>query len=281
MSVTRKQLAANIKNSQKSTGPATPIGKARSSGNAVKHGVLSGKLTLPGENVDTYQQLHDDLNSCLRPVGALELATVEKIAINLWRQRRLIQAETAEIHLQIQPERIAHMVTSELMCHKNPVTVPQLENSDKEHSDWYDRIKDEFQLLATLNIFELDWSDIEKEAPRFVQFLEENADRRNLPLNDYVERICGGFDECLELLEYWCDEIHSRHNDVLQLAELMRIKNRILQGEVEQKFMRYQTTLNNDYHKLNMTLREQRKMRSHFIEGESVTLKQETAPEVL
>jgi hypothetical protein len=38
MSVTEKQLLANRRNAQKSTGPRTPFGKFRSSRNGLRHG---------------------------------------------------------------------------------------------------------------------------------------------------------------------------------------------------------------------------------------------------
>ena len=41
MLVTEKKLIANRLNAQKSTGPRTPLGKLRSSRNAVKHGFYS------------------------------------------------------------------------------------------------------------------------------------------------------------------------------------------------------------------------------------------------
>ena len=47
---TEKQLRANRKNAKKSTGPNTPEGKARSSKNALKHGLLARDAVLPGED---------------------------------------------------------------------------------------------------------------------------------------------------------------------------------------------------------------------------------------
>ncbi len=41
MPISKKQLIANRKNAQKSTGPKTPFGKFRSSRNAYKHGFYS------------------------------------------------------------------------------------------------------------------------------------------------------------------------------------------------------------------------------------------------
>jgi hypothetical protein len=45
-----KQAKANIRNARKSTGPRTPEGKAAVRLNAVKHGLLSKDVLLPGDD---------------------------------------------------------------------------------------------------------------------------------------------------------------------------------------------------------------------------------------
>ena len=46
-----KQLAANRRNAQKSTGPKTPEGRAVSKMNALKHGILSKEVLVRGLNI--------------------------------------------------------------------------------------------------------------------------------------------------------------------------------------------------------------------------------------
>jgi hypothetical protein len=43
-----KQIAANRRNAQKSTGPQTPAGRAVSKMNALKHGILSKEAVVSG-----------------------------------------------------------------------------------------------------------------------------------------------------------------------------------------------------------------------------------------
>ena len=47
---TEKQIQANRNNAKKSTGPRTEQGKAASSQNALKHGLLARDAVLPGED---------------------------------------------------------------------------------------------------------------------------------------------------------------------------------------------------------------------------------------
>ena len=104
---TDKQILANRKNAQKSTGPKSIQGKGKVSCNRITHGILSNKLLLEGESPDDYQSLLDDLLTQLRPIGTLEQGLIEKIAVILWRQRRLVDAEKATIELAINPRRLA------------------------------------------------------------------------------------------------------------------------------------------------------------------------------
>jgi len=79
------------------TGPRTPEGKQISRYNATKHGVFSEVTLLKGESRTEYQSLLKGLWEAFQPEGKLEETLVEKLATILWRHRRLIVAESAEI----------------------------------------------------------------------------------------------------------------------------------------------------------------------------------------
>jgi len=79
---TEKQINANRKNAQKSTGPKTDEGKAAISKNAVKHGLFAQSVIF-GENDADYEAFHDQMLPELEPVGAIETVMAERI-INLW-----------------------------------------------------------------------------------------------------------------------------------------------------------------------------------------------------
>jgi len=97
-----------------STGPRTPDGKARTSRNALKHGLLSGQILLSHEDADELDALRETLCADLRPVGALEELLVERIVSSAWLQRRALRAETAlmtwneQLRMQWEPEYYEH-----------------------------------------------------------------------------------------------------------------------------------------------------------------------------
>jgi hypothetical protein len=89
-----KQARANRRNALKSTGPKTPKGKATVRHNALRHGLLSRDVLLPGEDEDALRELGEHLWDELQPVGALESLLVNRvISSSTWRLQRLGRVE--------------------------------------------------------------------------------------------------------------------------------------------------------------------------------------------
>jgi hypothetical protein len=76
-------------NGSKSKGPATPEGKARSSQNALKHGLTAQLNTLPGESEEDFDALLESHMAQYQPVGAVEQDLVQTLATTRWRLRRI------------------------------------------------------------------------------------------------------------------------------------------------------------------------------------------------
>lgn len=81
------------------SGPHTALGKERSKHNALKHGIFSKVVVLKDESKADFDSLLDGLREHYQPEGTLEETLVEKVAALLWRQRRLLVAEGAEIQM--------------------------------------------------------------------------------------------------------------------------------------------------------------------------------------
>jgi hypothetical protein len=88
----------NRKNSEKSCGPRTDAGKARSSQNALKNGLYSISARLPSEDQELYLAHSAAFVADLHPEGAAQQALVEIVSDNTWRLRRvrvLVEAQTS------------------------------------------------------------------------------------------------------------------------------------------------------------------------------------------
>lgn len=82
-------------NGTKSTGPTTPDGLARSSQNALKHGLHSKQVLLPTESADDYRSLVASYFHQFGPTTPLQAELVETLAATRWRLRRLASIECA------------------------------------------------------------------------------------------------------------------------------------------------------------------------------------------
>ena len=89
------QVLANRENSSHSTGPKTAAGKAASSANAMRHGLTSKHIVLPGEDPAEYDAHRESLIAEYEPAGETEHTLVEEIASSGWRLLRARRFETA------------------------------------------------------------------------------------------------------------------------------------------------------------------------------------------
>ena len=90
---TDRQIAANRQNALRSTGPTSREGQARSSQNALRHGLLSRNTLLPDEDHDAFQALRERLWEALQPEGSIEELLADSALSLVWRLARLGRVE--------------------------------------------------------------------------------------------------------------------------------------------------------------------------------------------
>jgi hypothetical protein len=93
---TLKQFEANRRNSQHSTGPKSPEGKAAVRMNALRHGLRARSVVLPGENPEEFSQLCDDLEVEWHPQSRTEQFYLEQMAVSQWKLTRM---EVVEVNI--------------------------------------------------------------------------------------------------------------------------------------------------------------------------------------
>jgi len=102
MSISKRKLAANLANAQKSTGAKTEAGKAAVSQNAVKHGLCGKFQVKPFEKQEEYDEFLAQLMKDEKPVGDTEIDLVRKMAQHTWLSNRALQFQEQMIMVRDQ-----------------------------------------------------------------------------------------------------------------------------------------------------------------------------------
>ncbi len=92
---TEKQIDANRRNAQRSTGPNTPQGKAAAARNSTKHGLRSQDALLSDEDGEIFGHMQRELYYQLQPQGEVETFLLKRIAMGIWRLQRMLRVEAA------------------------------------------------------------------------------------------------------------------------------------------------------------------------------------------
>ncbi len=250
-----KQIEANRENSKRSTGPITLEGKEAASFNTTKHGVLSKRI-LPTEDPGEYQDLVDSLQADLKPVGAMELALVDKVAFTLWRQARLTKAEAATTKLAMQPANVAAEL-SRLTARYGPAELKEdhLEPPDPAHLKWCREVIKACETATEVPAWLL--SDLKETAAEF-----------DLEPDEYLAEE-GGEGAYLRNLADWCRgelEKAAQHEQIAQQADLVRDKLALPLGTLG-TLTQYQVTLDNQLYKALRSLRECQEWRQKTLEA--------------
>lgn len=255
---TELQLLANRQNSGLSTGPVSAEGKATASRNALRHGLKSTRLVLDDEDPDEFTALLEDLAATLVPVGSVELVLVERIAIAIWRQRRLVQAETAGLRLSRQPVHTARAVTSELRREYGMEIKPEdLVPFDGDRAAFCRAVLSEIEILGVIDL-----GFIAENAPTVLGQLKTDAEGE--ALETFLAGRSGGLTGYVGELILWCRKelrVADDRPHVLAIAGEVKARASVLPAEALDLLSRYQSTLDNQLYKALRALREAQEWR--------------------
>jgi hypothetical protein len=97
-----RQIEANRRNAQLSTGPKTEAGKTRSRRNAIRHGLTAETVIDALEDAEDYAAFELAVTSDYEARTAVERELVLRLASLLWRLRRATAIETGLFKIQAQ-----------------------------------------------------------------------------------------------------------------------------------------------------------------------------------
>ncbi len=170
--VSEKQLDANRRNAQKSTGARTAEGKANSSRNNLRHGLTGHISLLPTEDREAHDAFCNELIDSFTPETPMESQLAQSIAEDSWRlnraraiennmfalghnhERREAQIALADAEtFQTQAAAFNLLSIYEQRINRNlQRNMKLLKELQDEHKSQHDQAMEEAKLLAQLNL---------------------------------------------------------------------------------------------------------------------------------
>jgi hypothetical protein len=249
---TLKRRETNRKNAQKSTGPKSAAGKAVVSQNARTHGLLSRNLIIDGESQEEFSELLRLLAEEFQPVGLVEHALVERVGIALWRQRRLVRAESAEVSVNQQSfgsqqkQEVGEVLNLGLRIYQH-FQAPEDETEDMT-PDRERNIKRRLKLLKAISDFDVAHTDDPySRLPNDVQeILLEDFKVTADQIDSFIKEEFGS----------WADMIiehRAYYTSMIMQPRIREVSRLIMQSQAlpskTDLLARYQTALDNDLYK--------------------------------
>ena len=258
------RIAANrINGAQPRTSPTVATRERISVGRAT-HGLFAKSLVIKGERREDYDALLAALITDLNPVGAVEDYLVERIAMSIWRQRRLVRAESAALELQRDDrDSLARKLANQI---GGDITENYLPDPE-----WVERVLSEAEALEGRVGVALD--ELPGLAPTVLEQLLYDADAEcedQEAIEGYLYTQ-GGFQKYLgELVRYAenARALKARYARADDIRGTILDGLLVLYGDKSETFAKYQAALDNATYKAIKSLKERQEWRLSTLEAE-------------
>ena len=270
---TEAQIKANQENAKKSTGPLTDEGKQRSSMNAMTHGIFSTIPLLPGENLEQFKLLEEEIIKAYQPTDAMECLLVQRVYLTCMRQIRLREAEAAKLEISMMPEVMCKTVT-QLFEHNSDkrFTAEDISELTEAHYMFAQALEKEikeshYQSLAlTIEI-------IKEKMPLTSRHIKDiHEEEYKLSWEEFIQKP-GMLRAAISMLAKRVKiQLASTKNNHIAytLKHKLKIVHRIPHGDDMTIFTKYQVQLDTDLYRAMKALQDYRNNKAKLIEGEVI-----------
>ncbi|MCF8493391.1 MAG: hypothetical protein K9G25_06235 [Sphingomonadaceae bacterium] len=285
MAASSQKMTANRQNASLSTGPSTTAGKAKSSRNALKHGILSNSMLVEGEDEREYDALLQAIIDDEQPQTTLEMLQCEQVVQCYWRIRRLVGAEAAAIAFHRQADDTRKMLNETIgiagsFKFKDEHLEP-LEESELINLSACQNVLEE---MNKLQYFPEDEGELKKVLPVYSSYLHKQAKQQGKYLYDYLMKRTGlaedqfaeSIKRCVAADKKTFDgmvQSYEQRRKVMEMrADYQDIK--MIPPETE-RFARYRAANENSLEKAVRALRQSQALRLVVIQGEAKLVEEE------
>ncbi len=270
---TEAQIKANQENAKKSTGPATEGGKKISSMNAMTHGIFSTIPLLPGENLEQFKLLEEEIIKAYQPMDAMECLLVQRVYLTCMRQIRIREAESAKLEISMMPEVMCKTVT-QLFEHNSDkrFTAEDISELTEAHYMFAQALEKEikeshYQSLA------LTIEMIKEKMPLTSRHIKDiHEEEYKLSWEEFIQKP-GMLRAAISMLAKRVKiQLASTKNNHIAytLKHKLKIVHRIPHGDDMTLFTKYQVQLDTDLYRAMKALQDYRNNKAKLIEGEVI-----------
>ena len=271
---TEAQIKANQENAKKSTGPLTEEGKQRSSMNAMTHGIFSTIPLLPGENLEQFKLLEEEIIKAYQPTDAMECLLVQRVYLTCMRQIRLREAEAAKLEISMMPEVMCKTVT-QLFEHNSDkrFTAEDISELTEAHYMFAQALEKEIK-ESRYESLALTIEMIKEKMPLTSRHMKDiHEEEYKLSWEEFIQKP-GMLRAAISMLakKVKIQLASTKNNHIAYtLKHKLKIVHRIPHGDDMTLFNKYQVQLDTDLYRAMKALQDYRNNKAKLIEGEVIT----------
>ena len=270
---TEAQIKANQENAKKSTGPLTEEGKQRSSMNAMTHGIFSTIPLLPGENLEQFKLLEEEIIKAYQPTDAMECLLVQRVYLTCMRQIRLREAEAVKLEISMMPEVMCKTVT-QLFEHNSDkrFTAEDMSELTEAHYMFAQALEKEIKESGYASLA-LTIEMIKEKMPLTSRHMKDiHEEEYKLSWEEFIQKP-GMLRAAISILakKVKIQLASTKNNHIAYtLKHKLKIVHRIPHGDDMTIFTRYQVQLDTDLYRAMKALQDYRCNKTKVIEGDVI-----------
>ncbi len=270
---TEAQIKANKENAKKSTGPLTEEGKKISSINAMTHGIFSTIPLLPGENLEQFKLLEEEIIKAYQPTDAIECLLVQRVYLTCMRQIRLREAEAAKLEISMMPEVMCKTVT-QLFKHNSDkrFTAEDISELTEAHYMFAQALEKEIKESGYASLA-LTIEMIKEKMPLTSRHIKDiHEEEYKLSWEEFIQKP-GMLQAAVSMLakKVKIQLASTKNNHIAYtLKHKLKIVHRIPHGDDMALFTKYQVQLDTDLYRAMKALQDYRNNKAKLIEGEVI-----------
>ncbi len=270
---TEAQIKANQENAKKSTGPLTDEGKKISSMNAMTHGIFSTIPLLPGENLEQFKLLEEEIIKAYQPTDAMECLLVQRVYLTCMRQIRLREAEAAKLEISMMPEVMCKTVT-QLFEHNSDkrFTAEDISELTEAHYMFAQALEKEIKESGYASLA-LTIEMIKEKMPLTSRHIKDiHEEEYKLSWEEFIQKP-GMLRAAISMLakKVKIQLASTKNNHIAYtLKHKLKIVHRIPHGDDMTLFTKYQVQLDTDLYRAMKALQDYRNNKAKLIEGEVI-----------